>query len=221
MCSKQSTDWAAMSKKRRSYTEVVTGRFFQWPLSVADSEAFLSCGHMARSLIFEMLRQLNGSSNGHIKLSRSWLSSRGWRSVDSINRARDELLEAGLIVQTRHGGLRNGSHQYAVTWLPISDWRGLDITPQEYHPGTYLLPRQKQNGCPTIGRGNAVSRPPVGQRKKSSSPTNGQEKAILGSSPSPTSGHNLEKPYPPAKRKGVGSSSLAAAGSTLTSGGFE
>jgi hypothetical protein len=211
-----------MSKKRRSeFAEVVKGRYFQWPLSVADSAAFLSCGHMAKSLIFEMLRQLNGSNNGHIKLSRSWLSSRGWRSVDSINRARDELLEAGIIVQTRHGGLRNGSHKYAVSWLPITDWRGLDITPQEYHPGAYLLPRQKQNGCPTIGQGKPVSSPTSGQGEKSPSPTSGQEKAIFEGSPSPTIGHNLEKPFPPAKRKGVGSSSLAAAGSTLTTGGLE
>jgi len=201
-----------MSKKRRNHTEIVTGRFFQWPLSVADSDAFLLCSSLAKALMFELLRQHNGSNNGHIKLSRSWLASRGWRSVDSINRARDELLEAGLIVQSRHGGLRNGSHQYALTWLPITGWQGLDITPQEYHPGAYLLPRQKQNGCPTIGQGKPVLRPPVGQGKKSPSPTSGQEKALLGSSPSPTSGHNLKKPFPPAQRARGESLSVKADG---------
>ena len=155
-----------MSKKRRNApAEVVSGRYSPLPHSLLDSPAFQACSPLAKALVFELLRQHTGSNNGSLRLSRSWLSGRGW-CVASVSRARDELLHYRLIVQTRHGGLRNGSHLYAVTWLAITNFVGLDIGPHEYHPGAYLLPvtapfqtpakkakpaetaePEKQNGC--------------------------------------------------------------------------
>lgn len=129
-----------MGKKRRNApAEVVSGRYSPVPHSLLDSPAFQACSPLAKALIFELMRQHNGNNNGHIRLSRSWLSGRGW-CVASVSRARDELLHFRLIVQTRHGGLRNGSHLYAVTWLAITNFDGLDIGPHEYRPGAYLLP---------------------------------------------------------------------------------
>ena len=52
-------------------------------------------------------------------------------------KARDELIERGLIIQTRMGGLNMGPDWFAATWLPISDFCGLDVSPHQYHPGAW------------------------------------------------------------------------------------
>ncbi|CUA99914.1 hypothetical protein [Thiomonas bhubaneswarensis] len=192
-----------MAKRRRNApTESVSGRYVPLPHSVLDSAAFQSCGHMAKALLLELMRQHNGANNGHIRLSRSWLAGRGWGSVSSINAARDELLRNRLIVQTRHGGLRNGSHFYALTWLAVTDFAGLDISPQQYHPGAYLLPLQKQNGCPSSGPGNTAARPSSGPSETAARPPHGPETAVFGASPRPPHGHKLTMPFPTAKVRG-------------------
>lgn len=129
-----------MNKKRHNApAEVVSGRYAPLPFSVLDSPTFQACSPLAKALIFELMRQHTGRNNGHIRLSQSWLTARGW-CIASLYRARDELLHYRLIVQTRHGGLRNGSHLYAMTWLAVTDFVGLDIGPHQYRPGAYLLP---------------------------------------------------------------------------------
>lgn len=124
-----------MVKRRNAPAEAVSGRYAPIPHSLLDSPAFQACGHMAKALLLELVRQHNGSDNGHLRLSRTWLAARGWKCVASIASARDELLRNRLIVQTRHGGLRNGSHCYALTWLAVTNYAGLDIGPQDYYPG--------------------------------------------------------------------------------------
>lgn len=187
-----------MAKKRNAPTEAVSGRYVPLPHSVLDSTAFRACGHMAKALLLELMRQHNGTNNGHIRLSRAWLAGRGWTSVCSINAARDELARHRLIVQTRHGGLRNGSHCYALSWLAITNYAGLDIGPHEYHPGAYLLPLQKQNGCPLHGPRNVSARPSHGPGDAALRPPHGPEMAVFGTSPRPPSGHKLIKPLPAA-----------------------
>lgn len=87
----------------------------------------------------ELARQHNGHNNGQLQLARSWIESRGWRRPATVRKLVNELLRHGLIVQTRHGGLNNGAHWYAVTWLRISDYSALDIAPSEHRLGAYLL----------------------------------------------------------------------------------
>lgn len=187
-----------MAKKRNAPTEAVTGRYVPLPHSVLDSAAFQACGHMAKALLLELIRQHNGSNNGHIRLSRSWLAARGWSSVSSINSARDELTRHRLIVQTRHGGLRNGSHCFALSWLAITNYAGLHIGPHEYYPGAYLLPLQKQNGCPSSGPRSTTARPSSSLCESEPRPLGSPENAVLGTSPRPPSGHKLIKPLPAA-----------------------
>ena len=181
-----------MSKKR--VPEEVSGRYVPLPHSVLDAPAFASCSCMAKSLLLELLRQHNGSNNGHIRLSRGWLTKRGWNSVSSIVSARRELIRSRLIVQTRHGGLRNGSHLFALTWLPITNFVGLDIGRAEYHPGAYLLPippTPKKNGCPSHGHGKRASCPSERPSGFDLCPSHRPESVLFGRSPSPPHGHKL------------------------------
>lgn len=119
--------------------EAPAGRYFATPHSVLDSEAWQACSPAARALMMEVCRQHSGANNGRLHLARDWLAARGWKRPATAQKLIDELLRNRLLVMTRKGGLNRGPHWFALTWLPISDWRGLSITPQDYHPGAYLL----------------------------------------------------------------------------------
>ncbi len=94
--------------------------------------------HPARSLLLELGRQLNGRNNGHLQLTESWLTKRGW-ARNTPARARNELIERGLIVLTRQGGKNIGPSFFAVTWLTIDNFIGLDIGRANYHRGAWAL----------------------------------------------------------------------------------
>jgi len=125
-----------MAKTKRP-VESVSGSYTPLPHAVLDSVAFMGAGSSAKGILLELLRQHNGSNNGRFQLTAQWLAKRGWRSPEVVLRARRQLIERGLIVQTRQGGLNHGASQYGVTWLPITNFGGLDIAQKDYHPGAW------------------------------------------------------------------------------------
>jgi hypothetical protein len=93
------------------------------------------------------MRQHNGGNNGHLQLSRAYLEDRGWKSVGVVQRAKREILQRELAIKTRTGGLNMGPDLYAVTWLDISNYVGLEISSKNYHPGAWAAlkpPPKKQ-----------------------------------------------------------------------------
>jgi len=159
-------------KKQKRPVEAIYGLYGAIPHAVMDGVAFKGASYPAKALLFELMRQHSGKNNGHLQLSFSWLQGRGWKSRDVIQRARDEIIERGLLIQTRQGGLNIGASRYAVTWLKISNFVGLEIQGKDYHPGAWgfmdTLPVAKQNAAtsPPNGKGNTASRysplPPAG-----------------------------------------------------------
>lgn len=159
-------------KIQKRPVEAISGLYGAIPHAVLDSVAFMGANYPAKALLFDLLRQHSGNNNGHLHLSFSWLGRRGWKSRDVIQRARAELIERNLMIQTRQGGLNIGASRYAVTWLRISNFVGLDIQSKDYHPGAWAfmdkLPMGKKiaNAVPPDGKGNTGSRysaiPPAG-----------------------------------------------------------
>ena len=159
-------------KKQKRPVEAISGLYGAIPHAVMDGVAFKGASYPAKALLFELMRQHSGKNNGHLQLSFSWLQGRGWKSRDVIQRARDEIIERGLLIQTRQGGLNIGASRYAVTWLTISNFVGLEIQGKDYHPGAWgfmdTLPLANQNAptSPPNGKGNTASRysplPPAG-----------------------------------------------------------
>lgn len=118
--------------------EAVRGLYSAIPHSVLDSVALRGASHTARSLLLELMRQHNGQNNGQLHLAEGWLKRRGWSSSSEvIQRAKLELMERNLIIKTRQGGLYIGPDRFAVTWLHISDFTGLEISRRTYHPGAW------------------------------------------------------------------------------------
>ena len=150
-----------MAKRSKKPLEAAQGRYFALPHAVLDSEAWIACSPHAKALLMELCRQHTGSNNGRIHLCRSWLGLRGWSRPATVNKLRHELIRRRLVLQTRHGGLNNGAHWFALTWLPVTNFIDLDITARDYHPGLYLLPplpmsMKEKKGCTPHVRAKAA-----------------------------------------------------------------
>lgn len=139
-----------MSRSKNSQRpERISGGYAGIPWVVMDSPSFIGCTVRAQALLYALMRQHNGLNNGHLQLTKSWLSERGWKCHESNIKARKELIERGLVVQTKFGGLNMGADLFALTWYPITNYIGLDITSRGYHQGAYSLcclpPTKKRN----------------------------------------------------------------------------
>lgn len=128
-----------MSRKAKKPVESVRGTYSAMPHAVMDSLAYTGSSATAKALLNELIRQHNGGNNGRLHCAHSWLAPRGWASKSTVERARAELLKRGLIVQTKQGGLFIGPTWHALTWLAISNFVGLDIASNQYHPGAWML----------------------------------------------------------------------------------
>jgi hypothetical protein len=103
------------------------GWFFRMPVAVLDSDNYKALSFKARALLLDLGAQFRGANNGDLAAAWSVMRRRGWKSKDTLQRALKELLAAGMIEQTRWGGLHCCS-LYAFTWLPIDECGGkLDV----------------------------------------------------------------------------------------------
>lgn len=193
-----------MSKKYKKPAESFSGTFSTIPHAVMDSIAFMGLTDRGKSLLFALMRQINGRNNGRLQLTNKWLAEQGWQSNSSNAKAIKELTERELIVTTRLGGLNAGSNWYAVTWLPISNFIGLDISEKSYRRGSWadckLPPTErrkppKKREKPSVHRDSAI--PTSGTERQSAIPTTGTKTAILTFPASPVYGNNELLPYTP------------------------
>ncbi len=210
--------------KHKKPLEPCQGLYSALPHGLLDSVAFMGAGHPARSLLFDLLRQHNGRNNGHIHMAAPWMKKRGWTSNDVLHRAKLELIERGLIIQTRQGGLNAGANLYAVTWLPISNFVGLDIQSKHYHHGAWHF----MDAFPVIGKHklHTASRcgtaPPHGVADHVAAPPHGAKMALFGAATAPSNGNNEYNHTPAApliakgKRPVVGAKGRSGERSAIT-----
>ncbi len=189
---------------RKKPVEAVAGSYTPIPHAVLDSAAFAGASHRAKALLFELLRQHTGRNNGRFQLAVGWLRSRGWKSADSIQKGKAELLGRGLVIKTRHGGLTVGPDWFALTWLPISDYSGLDIKMGSYHPGLWQFldapPAIQKRSASSATRNSAV--PPHGTGVAPTVPPHGTVEANFHPSAIPPHGNNECCQFPGAGKAG-------------------
>jgi hypothetical protein len=180
-----------MGRKKRP-PEQCGGGFAALPWVVLDSKAFQEAGYASRCLLMELARQLNGSNNGHLQLTHSWLAPRGWSSDQTIQASKIELQHLGLIQQTRQGGKGIGASRFAVTWLVISNFQGLEIGPQDFRRSAFmrhpLVAPPKENHR-SIFRSDPT--PKSGVSPPSITPPTGPKTAQLVNFATPKSGNNV------------------------------
>ena len=124
-----------------SYTNVKgrtkTGGFVQLYKSVINRPEFYNLSTKAIKLIIDMISVYNGSNNGDICTTWSMMKKRGWKSRETLDTARAELIDTGFIVLSRQGG-KNLASLYAVTFYPIDDCKGkLDIKSTNVAPNNW------------------------------------------------------------------------------------
>ncbi len=117
-----------MSKRGKTDSGRDAGGFVALPWSVMDSSAYKALSYPARALLLDIARQFVRDNNGRLLASRAYLAKRGWTSASVVDRAKRDLIEAGLIFETVKGHRPNKASWYAVTW------RTLDRHP-DYDPG--------------------------------------------------------------------------------------
>jgi len=183
-----------VSKKKPR--EAVSGSYTPIPHALLESAAFLGASDRAKALLLELIRQHNGHNNGHLHLATNWLKRRGWCSHDAIQKGKAELIERGLIVKSRAGGLRMGPDKYALTWLPVSNFAGLDI--KSFQPGDWRfldpLPTVKKRNDHPATRDRPV--PPHGTETPAPVPPHGTVKGNSKASPVPPHGNNEVYQFP-------------------------
>lgn len=175
---------------KRKPLEAVSGSYTPLPHALLDSTAFTGASDRAKALLLELIRQHNGGNNGHLHLATDWLKRRGWVSHYAIQKGKTELQERGLIVKTRAGGLRMGPDRFALTWLNVSSFSGLDI--KAFQPGDWRFfdPQPTVKKCDDHPGTRDRLVPSHGTEPPAPVPAHGTEKGIFRTSPVPPHGNN-------------------------------
>ena len=126
-------------KPQKRPPEATEGSYVAYAHSALDSVAYQGCSYSSKALLVELLRQHTGKNNGHLHAVHSYLAKRGFGSKSTLFKSLEELQSRGLIIKTRQGGINTGACRYALTWLAISSYIGLDISASTYRKGSYIL----------------------------------------------------------------------------------
>lgn len=127
-----------MSRKReQAKGRRESGSFVALPHAVIGGAEWARLSPAGVKLLLDLYGQYRGQNNGDLTLAWSIMKPRGWKSKQTLHRAKDELLAAGWIICTRQGG-RHTAGLYAVTWQAIDGCGGkLDIGETRTAPGTW------------------------------------------------------------------------------------
>lgn len=121
------------------------GRFVALPHSVLDSPAYRTLSVYARALLIDIARQYTGVNNGSLLCSRAKMLEYGWKSADTLSKAKGDLLASNLLFCTVQGQRPNKASWYALTWLGLDKSDGYDPgTVQTFRRGAYMTVEPKQ-----------------------------------------------------------------------------
>lgn len=134
------------------------GAFVRLPCAVLNSSAYLDASPYARSLLLDLAVQYRGDNNGDLSGAWSFMVRRGWRSKETLTRAKRELMRLGLIVETRMGARPNKASLYALTWLALDEAPKLEMSAKDFQRGLYKLYQPEKQNADSSTR--TVPRPP-------------------------------------------------------------
>ena len=126
------------SKRKKTVGRAEQGPFSAVPKAVIKKmqEKLTARGY---KLLIDLFEQYNGNNNGDLTPAWNVMKTKGWRSKETLNNARNELLDQGFIELTRQGTLRPHSCSlYAVTWIGIDECKGkLEVKPTATGSGSW------------------------------------------------------------------------------------
>lgn len=141
-----------MSRKSKGFKDNKQKRdgngFITLPHVVLNSPSFIDLNPSAIKLLIDMYSQYNGFNNGYLCASFTLMQQRKWKSKETLQKAKNELIASGLIVETRKGSRPNKASYYAVTWYALDEQNGktgLDMATQSFPRGLYTHPQDYKN----------------------------------------------------------------------------
>lgn len=147
---------------RRESISAFAGGFAGIPNTVIESAEFRSLSHAAVRLLLCITMQWKpkARNNGKLVCCRKWAVKHGFKSNNTIQRARVELEKARLLFCSRKGRLPNTAAWYALTWHAL-DWN------EEMDCDRHALFRFKNDKAPVpvVGARVASTTPATGARK--------------------------------------------------------
>lgn len=185
------------SNSRKGNSGRDAGGFIALPVAVLDCAAYARLSMHARALLLEVARQFVRDNNGRLLMSRAYMATRGWKSVDMLTKAKAELLAGGFIYQTVIGGFPNKASWFAITWQALDRHPGYDAGAVEsFQRGAYRqnTPLKNASLIPPHGTGRPPIVPPHGTETAPTVPPHGAIRPIFEGLPVPPHGHHLEKP---------------------------
>ena len=194
--------WKAGRDKRDGRT------FIALPLVVLESPGYRLASYPARALLIDVAIAYTGSNNGKLTACAKYLRPKGWCSNATIHRALHDLIDCGLLIETRKGARPNKAAWFALSWLTLDQGQGLDIDPQHYRTGAYMRPDkpagENASLAPSGGAAVAPIAPFRGAGGSTVAPSIGAVQGIAAPSPAPSGGAYLEIPSAPAAARGTG-----------------
>jgi hypothetical protein len=100
--------------------------FLALPYSVLNSQKFTALSARAVKLLIDVAAQYRGDNNGDLSTAWKLMQPRGWRSEETLHRAKLELVEAGFLFETRKGYRPNTCSLFALTWAGLDDGTKFD-----------------------------------------------------------------------------------------------
>jgi len=118
-------------KGRGDHRAITYSGFLHLPDVLTAHVDFYSLSGSATKLLIYVARQYNGRNNGDLCAALTLLKPFGFNSNSQLKRAKRELIEKNLLIETRQGGLGIGPSLFAITWQPINECPGkhLDVGP--------------------------------------------------------------------------------------------
>ena len=123
--------WKDSRAKRES------GPFVALPHAVLKSDAFLALSPYAIKLLLDLALQYRSDNNGDLSAAWKLMKARGWRSEETLNKAKKELLAVGLIAETRKGGRPNRTTLYGLTYYTLDPDPKLDVKVVSFPQGAW------------------------------------------------------------------------------------
>lgn len=108
------------------------------PHVVLNSQAYITLSGQAIKLLYDVAMQYNTTNNGALLASWRYMSEkRGWTSSEALNKAKVELIDHCLLVQTVQGMRPNKASWYGLTWYALDNITGLEVSAQTWPRGAY------------------------------------------------------------------------------------
>lgn len=95
------------------------GPFLGVPFLLLRSKKFVALSAHAVKLLLDVAQQYRGDNNGDLSASWKLMKPRGWRSEETLHKAKQELLEGGFLFETRKGHRPNVCSLFAITWRTL------------------------------------------------------------------------------------------------------